>query len=78
MKNVQITVDEVLLDAVDRAGKPLGLKRSHIVRQALRAWLQKQSVERFEQEWIQALQSSSPDDARRAETWAKAQSWSSR
>ena len=77
MKNVQITVDEELLDAVDRAGKPLGLKRSHIVRQALRAWLQKQSVERFEQEWIQALQSS-PDDGSRAETWAKAQSWSSR
>jgi metal-responsive CopG/Arc/MetJ family transcriptional regulator len=75
MQNVQITVDEDLLRAVDKAGKPLGLKRSQIVRQALRAWLQKKSVERFEQEWITALQAS-PDDGARAELWANARKWS--
>jgi metal-responsive CopG/Arc/MetJ family transcriptional regulator len=75
MKNVQITVDEGLLQAVDKAGKPLGLKRSQIVREALRAWLKKQSVERFEKQWIEALKSA-PDDAKSAESWSSAQSWS--
>ncbi len=75
MKNVQISVDESLLQAVDKAGKRLGLKRSQIVREALRAWLRKKSIERFEQKWIEALQSS-PDDAKSAELWREAQSWS--
>jgi len=74
MKNVQISVDEVLLRAIDDAGKPRGLKRSQIVRQALRTWLQQQSVGDFERDWIEALQSS-PDDAGRAEVWRSAQSW---
>jgi metal-responsive CopG/Arc/MetJ family transcriptional regulator len=77
MKNVQITVDEDLLRAVDKAAKPLGLKRSQIVRRALQAWLQKKSVERFEQDWITALQSS-PDDAGRADLWMHAQKWSAK
>jgi metal-responsive CopG/Arc/MetJ family transcriptional regulator len=77
MKNVQITVDEDLLRAVDIAAKPLGLKRSQIVRQALRAWLEKKSVERFEQDWIAALQCS-PDDAGRADLWTHAQKWSAK
>jgi metal-responsive CopG/Arc/MetJ family transcriptional regulator len=77
MINVQICVDEDLLQAIDKAGKPLGLKRSQIVRQALRVWLQQQSIDRFEHEWIAALQSS-PDDAHRAEIWRSAQQWSAK
>ena len=74
MKNVQITIDQATLTAVDRAAAPLGLKRSEIVRQALREWLRRRSVERFEQEWIAALQKD-PDDAKRVDEWLPSQTW---
>jgi predicted transcriptional regulator len=75
MKNVQITVDDETLARVDRIGKPLGLNRSAIVRQALRQWLHRHAVESFEREWIAALEKK-PDDAARADDWIGAQSWS--
>lgn len=75
MKNVQITIDEETLLGVDRVGKPLGLKRSEIVRQALRDWLRRHAVESFEQEWIRAL-GNEPDEAKRADDWIGAQAWS--
>ena len=75
MKNVQVTIDEDTLTRVDRIGKPLGLKRSQVVRQALREWLRRHAVENFEQEWIAALQKK-PDDAARAEDWSDIQAWS--
>jgi metal-responsive CopG/Arc/MetJ family transcriptional regulator len=74
MKNVQITVDEITLRQVDRVAKPLGLKRSEVVRQALRQWLRARAVDRFEREWIAAL-TEHPDDAARAEDWLTVQSW---
>lgn len=75
MKNVQITVDEKTLSQIDRAGERLALKRSEIVRQALRDWLRRRAVERFEQEWLTAL-GKNPDEASRAEAWLIAQAWS--
>ena len=75
MKNVQITIDQATLTAVDRAAGPLGLKRSEVVRQALREWLRRRSVDRFEREWVTALQKT-PDDARRSDRWLAAQAWS--
>ena len=77
MKNVQITIDEDTLSRVDKAGKPLGLNRSEIVRRALRDWLHRHAVEQFEREWIDALQKH-PDDPGRAEAWAGVQSWNKR
>ncbi len=75
MKNVQITIDQETLTQVDRIGKPLGLKRSAIVRQALREWLQRHAVTRFEEEWIAALQKR-PGRADDVEDWAGIQAWS--
>ncbi len=75
MKNVQISMDEKLLEAVDKAARPLRLKRSHVVRLALQDWLRKQAVERFEREWIEALVARG-DEAARAEAWGDAQAWS--
>ena len=74
MKNVQVTVDDETLHEIDRVGKPLGLKRSEIVRRALREWLQRQVVEDFEQQWIHSLKAH-PDDPARAEDWLAIQSW---
>lgn len=75
MKNVQVTIDEETLARVDRAGKPLGLNRSAIVRQALREWLRRRTVDSFEREWIAALERN-PDDASRAEQWRDLHVWS--
>lgn len=75
MKNIQITVDEETLRQVDRVSKPLGLKRSEIVRQALRQWLQRRAIERFEEDWIAALHDR-PDAAGRADEWLAIQTWS--
>ena len=55
--------------------KPLGLKRSEIVREALRQWLRRQAVERFERDWKAALDQQ-PDEASRAEDWLTVQEWS--
>lgn len=68
-------MDEKLLQAVDEAAKPLRLKRSNVVRLALQDWLRKQAIERFEREWLKALQGRT-DEAGRAEVWADAQTWS--
>ena len=74
MKNVQVTIDEGTLSRVDRVGKPLGLNRSAIVRQALREWLRRHAVDTFERDWIAALERK-PDEASRAEAWKDLQSW---
>jgi metal-responsive CopG/Arc/MetJ family transcriptional regulator len=75
MKNVQITIDQETLARVDRAAKPLGLKRSEIVRQALRQWLRRRSIERFEQDWIAAARGDSRGKTR-VDDWLPAQAWS--
>lgn len=75
MQNVQITVDEELLREVDRVAEPMGLKRSEIVRRALRLWLQRRAIERFEEDWIKAL-GDRPDEPGRADDWRPVQTWS--
>ncbi len=77
MKNVQISLDENLVEAVDRAARPLGLKRSHVVRLALQDWLRRKALEQFEREWIEALKIH-PDESDRAEAWSGVQAWSGR
>jgi len=74
MVNIQVSMDEKTLRQVDRASKPLGLKRSEIERQALRQWLQRQAVEQFEQQWISALKNQ-PHDDQAAEDWLGAEAW---
>jgi metal-responsive CopG/Arc/MetJ family transcriptional regulator len=48
MKTVQMTLDEKLVAAVDRAAKKLGTTRSAFTRQALRNALEKLRVEALE------------------------------
>jgi metal-responsive CopG/Arc/MetJ family transcriptional regulator len=75
MKNVQVTIDEETLAEIDRIGEPLGLKRSEIVRRALRDWLRRQSITRFEEEWIAALRKR-PERGNDAADWLDVQAWS--
>jgi metal-responsive CopG/Arc/MetJ family transcriptional regulator len=77
MKNVQVTIDQDTLSEVDRVARPLGLKRSEVVRRALREWLQRQAVEGFEREWIAALRTKA-DEPARADEWLAVQAWRKR
>jgi metal-responsive CopG/Arc/MetJ family transcriptional regulator len=74
MNNVQVWMDEKLLARLDRAAKPLGLKRSAAIREAVRGWPERRAIQEFESEWIAALRAR-PDDARRADEWSSAQEW---
>ena len=75
MKNVQISIDEETLAQIDRFSTPLGLSRSEIVRQALRQWLRRHTISRFEEDWIAALRKR-PADANDTDDWSEIQAWS--
>lgn len=76
MKNIQITIEESLLADLDRCARPMGRKRSAVIREAVREWLRRREAMRFEQEWIAALQSST-DDRPDPDTnaWSDAEAW---
>ena len=74
MKHVQVTIDQDTLTEVDRIGKSLGLMRSEILRRALRDWVRRHAVKRFEREWITALKTTS-DEAQGADDWRAIQTW---
>lgn len=73
--NIQISLDEQLWAAMVRVGRPLGIEPAQIVRQVLLGRLSQHDGQRFEQEWIAALEHN-PDDTNRAEDWIEAQAWS--
>lgn len=75
MKNVQISFDEDLLEAVDNYAASAKLTRSAIVRESLRHWLREKEIKEFEDQWIGSLKQN-PDDAKDAERWIGAQQWS--
>ena len=74
VKNVQISFDEDLLDAVDEIAESLQLSRSAIVREALKTWIRQKEVKNFEEAWIARLKEK-PQDLGDAEAWLKAESW---
>jgi metal-responsive CopG/Arc/MetJ family transcriptional regulator len=75
MKNVQISFDEELLETVDKVAESSNASRSAIVREALKTWIRRREVESFEREWIAKLREK-PEDAKEAEAWLEAESWS--
>jgi len=74
MKNVQISFDENLLNAVDRFAASSRLSRSAIIRQALKNWLRQKKIKEFEEQWIKSLEMN-PDDSKKGEVWIQVQQW---
>ena len=74
MKNVQISFDEKLLNAVDHFAASSRLSRSAIIRQALKNWLRQKKIKEFEDQWIKSL-GMNPDDSENTEAWTQAQQW---
>jgi metal-responsive CopG/Arc/MetJ family transcriptional regulator len=75
MKNVQISFDENLLNAVDRLAASARLSRSAVIREALKRWIQKEEIKEFEEQWIQSIKEN-PADSKDADVWITAQEWS--
>ena len=74
MKNVQISFDEKLLDAVDRFAAASKISRSAIIREALKHWLGEKEIAEFEERWIRSIKQN-PNDSKDLEEWIQAQQW---
>ena len=75
MKNVQISFDENLLEAVDRLAAYSKTSRSAVVREALKRWIREKEIKEFEDQWIGRLKQKA-DESEEAEVWIKTQHWS--
>ena len=75
MRNVQISFDENLLDAVDRFAASAKISHSSIIRAALRHWLREREIREFEEQWIESIKKN-PDDSEDPKAWIQAQQWS--
>ena len=75
MKNVQISLDENLIETVDRLAASYKTSRSAVVRDALRHWIRDKEIEEFEDQWIRSIKQN-PDDSKDVEVWKRAQHWS--
>ena len=72
MKNVQISFNENLLEAVDRLASSIKSTRSAVVREALKHWIRDQEIKEFENQWIGSLKET-PDESKEAEVWIEIQ-----
>jgi Arc/MetJ-type ribon-helix-helix transcriptional regulator len=68
MKNIQISFDEDILAAIDRAVSTGNLSFPDIVKDAVRQWLKRREIRKFEEDWIEKLKSE-PDNPEDAEKW---------
>ncbi len=74
MKNVQISFDENLLNAVDNIAAASQLSRSAVVREALKNWIRQREIQAFENDWIRKLKEY-PDEIADSEAWMDAEQW---
>jgi metal-responsive CopG/Arc/MetJ family transcriptional regulator len=74
-RNVQFSLDEDLIETVDKLAAAANLSRSAVVRDALRKWVREREVKKLEDEWIAKLREE-PQDSSDAAAWADAESWS--
>ena len=74
MKNVQISFDEDLLKTIDQFAASSQLTRSAAVREAVKTWIRREEIKKFENEWIRKL-NENPEDLEDSEAWIKAEKW---
>ncbi len=74
MKNVQISFDEDLLKTIDQFAASSQLTRSAAVREAVKTWIRREEIKKFEDEWIRKL-NENPEDTEASEAWVKAEKW---
>jgi metal-responsive CopG/Arc/MetJ family transcriptional regulator len=74
VKTIQMTIEEELLDRVDRFIQPLGVARSAFIRQALESELRQLSIRQKEQQQITGYQKF-PIKKEEFASWEDEQQW---
>lgn len=74
MKNIQMTLDEDLIKAVDRLSKQLHTSRSAFTRKALRDALSRYNIEQLEQKHKHGYEQN-PVGADEFSVWEEEQTW---
>lgn len=74
MKTIQMTIDESLLEEVDRTTLELNTTRSAFVRSALQAAIERHSIEKLEQQHAQGYLRH-PVKAGEFDVWQTEQAW---
>ncbi len=74
MKTVQMTIDDGLLEKVDRASQSLGLPRSAFIRQALEAALRDLKIAQLERQHVAGYQRKPPVEGE-FDVWEAEQAW---
>ena len=74
MKTIQMTLDEELVEAVDRVAKELQTNRSAFARKALREALVRYSLEQLERKHREGYERH-PVDADEVSVWGAEQAW---
>jgi metal-responsive CopG/Arc/MetJ family transcriptional regulator len=74
MKNTQISFDEKILNEIDRVAASSRKTRSAIVREAVKAWLNRKWIQDFEDQWIKKL-IENPEEVDESEAWMDADHW---
>jgi metal-responsive CopG/Arc/MetJ family transcriptional regulator len=77
MKTIQMTIDEPLLDEVDRVIQDLKTTRSAFIRSALQLALQQYTVSKLEQEHIEGY-IKHPVEPGEFDIWESEQAWGER
>jgi metal-responsive CopG/Arc/MetJ family transcriptional regulator len=74
MKNTQISFNEKILNEIDRVAASSRKTRSAIVREAVKAWLNRKWIQDFEDQWIKKLVEN-PEEVDESEAWMNADHW---
>lgn len=74
MKNTQISFDEKILNEIDRVAASSRKTRSAIVREAVKAWLNRKWIQDFEDQWIKKL-IENPEEVAESEAWMNTDHW---
>lgn len=74
MKNIQISIEDELLETVDRLATISKRTRSAIVREAVKNWVRQKEIKAFEEEWIKRLKKI-PQEVEDSDAWMKAEQW---
>lgn len=73
MKNLQIGLEDSVVSYLDRIASEQHKTRTAVIRDAIRHWIRRNAVGRFEEDWIAALNSDQTEYSDDTELWMAAE-----
>jgi metal-responsive CopG/Arc/MetJ family transcriptional regulator len=78
MKNLQISIDDMMLSYLDRVAELQQKTRTALIREAIAYWIRQKNIEQFENQWIGALKNNKTAYPEEEEAWLAAEAWDER